>query len=189
MSTNKQLCIICFLLFSCLLQLTVELSFAQTRIVVIPFYKENNKPQTGIINHHYRRISGLINNQLVSQQFEVMNPFAIEWKENEFNELLKQSHKDSSFFCKEMCRKYSSDIAYILWMTMQESTTPDNFCKVNVILEGQGYDSASRDVGVYIAETLQTIHPDCALATLEAEKKIARLTGEQLAKMLQMNNL
>jgi len=174
-------------IFSLLLLINVTLSAAQTRIVVIPFYQENNDNQKDSVTHHYRRISGLINNQLVSHQFEVMNPFAIEWKEREFNELLKQSHKDAAFFCKEMCRKYSSDIAYVLWITNEQTTTPDEFCKVNVTLEGQGYDSASRDIGVYIAETLQTIHPDCNRAVFEAEKKIAALTGEQLSKMLQKN--
>jgi len=175
---------LCGFLSFCSLFISFSMATAQTRIVVIPFYEENNQLKKGDMNRHYRRISGFINNHLVSNEFEVINPFALNWKEDEFNVLLKRSRKDSAFFCKEMCRKYSTDIAYILWLDLKKITSPDNFCKVKVILEGQGYDSASRDVGVYIVENIQTINPDCYLAIIEAEKKVASLTGEKLANQL-----
>ena len=161
---------------------------AQTRIVVIPFYEENNNISEKILSRHYRRISGFINNHLVSHEFEVINPYAIKWKEKEFNGLLKRSRQDSAFFCKEMCRKYATDIACILWLDLKKTIGPDNFCKVKIILEGQGYDSASRDVGVYLTENIQTIHPDCDEAIITAEKKISIAAGQKLARQLQEKN-
>ncbi|KPA10216.1 conserved hypothetical protein, secreted [Candidatus Magnetomorum sp. HK-1] len=182
---NKKLCVLlCF----CSISLLFSMALAQTRIVVIPFYEENNQTTKDNMKRHYRRISGFINNHLVSKEFEVVNPFAVGWKEVEFNLLLKSSRNDSAFVCKEMCRKYSSDIAYILWIDLKKTITPDNFCKIKVSLEGQGYDSASRDVGVYIAENIQSISTDCDDAIIDSEKKIAILTGKKLVSQLQIKN-
>jgi len=159
----------------------------QTRIVVLPFYEESNELPKEDMKRHYRRISGFINNNLVSEAFEVINPFAVEWKENEYDLLIKRSRKESAFVCKEMCRKYSSDIAYIVWLDLKKTYTPDNFCKVNIVLEGQGYDSASRDVGVYMSETIQGIHINCDAAVIDAEKKLAIFMGKKLIAELNKN--
>ena len=70
---------------------------AQTRIVVIPLYTEEGREAKdgGRRTLHYRRAMGFIENQLVRHGFEVINPFAKDAGEAEYNRIMERAREDS----------------------------------------------------------------------------------------------
>ena len=157
-------------------------AMAQTRIVVLPFYTEEGRDakDARYAAKHYRRMMRFINNQLVRHGFEVINPFAKEGSEAEYNRVLQRAREDSLLAAKDMSKKYASEIVYIVWLSVNTEKTADGYCKAKASLDGEGYDSAGRDLGVGLFKTFIVTKRDCDEAIAEAEKEVGDLVGRKL---------
>jgi len=174
---------ISFLVAVLLLGMVVAKSaMAQTRIAVVPLYTEEGREagQGGSQTLHYRRAMGFIENQLVRHGFEVINPFAKDASEAEYNRVMERAREDSPLASREMCKKYAVDAAYIVWLSVQIKQTTEGFCKAKVRLDGQGYDSAGRSLGAHVSKTFKVTRHDCDDAIAEAEKEVGDLVGRRL---------
>jgi len=160
----------------------VAKAMAQTRIVVVPFYTEEGRDAKdyGYVTKHYRRMMRFINNQLVRHGFEVLNPFARETSEEEYNRVMQRAREDSPLAAKEVCKKYATEIAYIVWLTVKTQKTADGYCKAKASVDGEGYDSAGRDLGAGVYKSFIVTRRDCDNAIGEAEKEIGDLVGRKL---------
>ena len=152
------------------------------RIVVLPFYTEEgtDAKDAGYEARHYRRIAKFINNQLARHGFEVINPFAAELKEEEYNRYRERSREDSPLAAREMTRKYATDVAYIVWLDVTKRMTGDGYCKAQARVEGEGYDSGARDLGAGLIKTFKVTRRDCDDAIVEAEKEVSDIIGRTL---------
>jgi hypothetical protein len=152
------------------------------RIVVLPFYSEEGRDvkEGGDATLHYRRMMRFINNQLVRHDFEVINPFAHDSSEREYNRVMERAREDSSLAVQEMCKKYGTDAAYMAWLKVKVKKTDDGYCKASARLEGEGYDSAAHDLGVGVSKTFNVTKRDCDDAIMEAEKEVGDLVGRKL---------
>jgi len=157
-------------------------AIAQTRIVVIPLYTEEGREakEGGKSTLHYRRAMGFIENQLVRHGFEVINPFARDAGEEEYNRVMERSREDSPLACREMCKKYAVDAAYVVWLNVKIKKTSDGYCKASARLDGQGYDSAARSLGANVSKTFIVTRRDCDNAIAEVEKEVGDLVGRKL---------
>ncbi len=157
-------------------------AMAQTRIVVIPLYTEEGRDAADGGNQtlHYRRTMGFIENQLVRHGFEVINPFARDASEAEYNRIMERSREDSPLACQEMCKKYAVDAAYIVWLQVKIKRTVDGYCKAKARLDGQGYDSGARSLGANVSKTFKVTRRDCDDAISEVEKEVGDLVGRKL---------
>jgi len=157
-------------------------AMAQTRIVVIPLYTEEGREAKdgGSQTLHYRRAMGFIENQLVRHGFEVINPFAKDASEAEYNRVMERAREDSPLASKDMCKKYAVDVAYIVWLNVKVKRTSDGYCKANARLDGQGYDSAGRSLGANVSKTFKATRRDCDNAIAEVEKEVGDLVGRKL---------
>jgi len=149
-----------------------------TRIVIVPFYEEYGIHKA--YPRHYRRIVGFMSNQLVRHGFEVVNPWATALKEAEYNRYMERSRHDSPYAARELCKRYATDLAYIVWLRVNPQRTPDGLCRVKVRMEGEGYDSAGRDLGAAVSKTFVVTRRSCDDAVIEAEKEVADLVGRKL---------
>jgi hypothetical protein len=157
-------------------------AMAQTRIVVIPLYTEEGREAKdgGSRTLHYRRAMGFIENQLVRHGFEVVNPFAKDSSEAEYNRVMERAREDSVLASKEMCKKYAVDVAYIVWLIVKVKRTSDGYCKAKARFDGQGYDSAGRSLGANVSKTFKVTRRDCDDAVAEVEKEVGDLVGRKL---------
>lgn len=152
------------------------------RIVVLPFYSEEGQDTNdgGSATLHYRRMMRFINNQLVRHNFEVINPFAHDSSEREYNRVMERAREDSPLAVLEMCKKYGTDAAYISWLKVKVKKTDDGYCKASARLDGEGYDSAAHDLGVGVSKTFKVTRRDCDDAIAEVEKEVGDLVGRKL---------
>ncbi len=157
-------------------------AFAQTRIVVLPFYTEEGRDanEGGNATDHMRRVMRFINNQLVRHDFEVLNAFAKESSEREYNRVMERAREDSVLAAMEMTKKYGVDAAYIIWLEVKVRQTSDGYCKAKARLDGEGYDSGGRDLGVGVSKTFNVSKRDCDDAIAEVEKEVGDLVGRKL---------
>lgn len=152
------------------------------RVVVLPFYAEDGKDMKdgGDATLHYRRMMRFINNQLVRHNFEVINPFAADASDKEFNRVMQTSREDSSRASLEMCKRFGTDAAYISWLKVKIKKTDDGYCKASARLDGEGYDAAGHDLGVGMSKTFNVTKRDCDDAIAEVEKEVGDLVGRKL---------
>jgi len=174
-----------FIIFAALLILVSGMAttaLAQTRIVVLPFYSEEgaDAKEGGQATLHYRRMMRFINNNLSRHGFEVINPFAHDAGEGEFNRVMERAREDSTLACLEVCKKYGVDVVYITWLNVKRRTTDDGYCKTKARLDGEGYDSAGRDIGAGVSKTWNITKRDCDDAIAEVEKEIGDHVGMKL---------
>ncbi|MBW2215614.1 MAG: hypothetical protein JRF34_00220, partial [Deltaproteobacteria bacterium] len=150
------------------------------RIVVLPFYTEEgfDSSEGGDATLHYRRITRFINNQLARHGFEVINPFAREASEREYNRIMQRAREDSPLAAMEMCRKYATDVAYIVWLTVRQDV--NGKCRVSARIDGEGYDSAGRDLGAGVSKSFKETRNDCDDAIAEVEKNVGDVVGRTL---------
>lgn len=159
--------------------------WAQTdpiRIVVLPFYVEdgNDAKDGGVATLHYRRMMRFINNQLVRHNFEVVNPFAHDAAEKEFNRIQEMSRDGSALAVLEVCKKYGVDAAYISWLKVKIRKTEDGYCQAKARLDGEGYDAAGHDLGAGVSKTFMMTRKSCDDAIAEVEKEVGDLVGRKL---------
>ncbi len=172
--------LICGLVFGAFSASTATAS--RQRIVVLPFYVEQGRDarQGGNATLHFRRMLRFINNQLVRHDFEVINPFARDASEREFNRVMERAREDSPMAAMEVCKRYAVDAAYIVWLRVKIRQTPDGFCKAKARLDGEGYDSAGHDLGIGVSKTWVETARDCDDAIAECEKEVGDLVGRKL---------
>ena len=116
----------------------------RTRIVVLPFYVEEGRDAAASNSAmHYRRMMGFIQNRLVASGFEVIDPFAKDQLDKEYNRVMESAKEDSALACQEMCKKYGVDAAYIVWLRVKLDHTPDDYYKASAQVDGSGYDSGA----------------------------------------------
>ena len=153
-----------------------------TRIVVVPFYTEHGQrvADGGYEGRHYRRVSRYINNQFVRRGFEVINPSALEWTEREYNRLRERATVDSPLAAMELTRRFMVDVVYIVWLDVNTRVTDDGYCQARVQIEGEGYDSAARDIGAGLDRIFRRTRRDCDDAIVGAEK----LAGDEVGRLL-----
>lgn len=153
----------------------------KTRIVVLPFYSEEGvDAASGFGVEHYRRTMRFINNQLDRHDFEVINPFAKENIEREYDRVMERAREDSVLAVRELCEKYGVDVAYIVWLKVKVKHTPDGYYKASVILDGEGYDAAGHDLGAGVYETHNVTRRDRDEAIGLVEKWSGDLVGRKL---------
>lgn len=152
------------------------------RIVVLPFYNEEgtDTKEGGQVTNDYRRMMRFINNQLVRHDFEVINPFAHDASEREYNRVMERAREDSPLAALEMCKKYGTDAAYITWLSVKLKKTDDGYCKASARVDGEGYDSAAHDLGAGLSKTFKVSKRDCDDAIAEVEKEVGDLVGRKL---------
>lgn len=155
----------------------------RTRIVVLPFYVEQgNEAQTGSsdLGFHYRRMSGFIENHLVSHNFEVIDPFAKDSSEKELNRLMERTREDSALACRDICQRYGVDAVYIVWLKVKVKSTGDGYYKASAILDGKGYDSAGRSIGANVMKTFKETRKDFDEVVAVVEKEVGDVVGRTL---------
>lgn len=152
------------------------------RIGCIPFYTEAGQDVTegGSEGRHYRRVCRYINNQLVRAGFEVINPSAHEWTQAEYDRLRERAREDSSLAAMELTRRFMVDVVYLVWLEVETRVTDDGYCKARVQIEGEGYDSAARDIGAGLDRIFRRTRRDCDDAIVGAEK----LAGDEVGRLL-----
>ncbi len=165
-----------------LLLLAGQAFAAPVRIVVLPFYAEEgvDASRGGSAEEHYRRTMRFINNHLGRDGFEVINPFAKENIEREFDRVMERAREDSVLASRELCEKYGVDAAYIVWMKLKIKTTADGYKKATVILDGEGYDAGGRDLGAGLSEVYKVTRRDRDEAIVQVEKWVGDLVGRKL---------
>jgi len=173
---------IIFMLSLAFAMLASQVFAAPIRIVVLPFYAEEgiDASHGSWREEHYRRTMRFINNHLDRDGFEVVNPFAKENAEREFDRVMDRAREDSVLASREICEKYGVDAAYIVWMKVKIKTTSDGYKKVMVILDGEGYDAGGRDLGAGMSEVYKVTRRDRDEAIVQAEKWVGDLVGRNL---------
>jgi hypothetical protein len=152
------------------------------RIVVLPFYVEEgvDASKGGVLKTHYRRTMRQINNHLDRNDFEVINPFAKENIEKEYDHVAERAREDSVLAVREVCEKYGVDVAYIVWLNVKMRKTADGYYKATAIIDGEGYDAGGRDLGVGLTETYKVTRRDRDEAVVEVEKYAGDVVGQML---------
>jgi len=152
-----------------------------TRIVVLPFYSEEGRDVSDSDSAmHYRRMMGFIQNRLVDAGFEVIDPFAKDLAVKEYNRVMESARQDSALACRELCRKYAVDAAYIVTLKVRRELTPDHLYRASAQVDGTGYDSAGRSLGIAMFETFNETRRDADAAVGEVEKEVGDLIGNKL---------
>jgi hypothetical protein len=155
---------------------------AQQRIVILPYYVEKGWEATDSTAEqmHYRRMVGFVANQFVRQGFEVIDPFAADAKMDEYNRLMQRAKADSALVSREMCKRYATDAAYIMWLKVKVRKTEDGLWRASAIVDGQGYDSAARSLGAAVNKTFHVTKYDRDEAIVTVEKEIGDEVGRTL---------
>ncbi len=180
--SKKSIFTISLLTFCLLFGTFASVALAQQRIIVLPFYVEEGRDanQGGNATLHFRRMMRFINNQLVRHDFEVINPFAKDASEREFNRTMERAREDSPMASMEVCKRYGVDAAYIVWLRVKIRQTQDGFCKAKARLDGEGYDSAGHDLGIGVSKSWVETARDCDDAIAECEKEVGDVVGRKL---------
>ncbi len=155
----------------------------RTRIVVLPFYVEEGdavRTPGSDLSMHYRRMTGFIENQLVSHNFEVIDPFARDASEAELNNIMEKATEDSMLVSQNMCQRFAVDAVYIVWLRVKTQRTADGYVRANAIVDGKGYDSAGRSLGANVYKTFKITRRDFDEAVAMAEKEVGDTVGRTL---------
>lgn len=155
----------------------------RTRIAVLPFYVEQGRDaDTGYsdLGLHYRRMSGFIENHLVSHNFQVIDPFAKDASEKELNRVMEKAKQDSMLVATNMCQRYAVDAVYIVWLKVKAKKTSDGYWKASAMLDGKGYDSGGRSLGANVLKTFKVSRTDFDEAVAVVEKEVGDVVGRTL---------
>ncbi len=155
------------------------------RIAVLPFYVEQGQTASGDSNElgrHYRRLSGFITNQLVSQNFEVINPFARDASEEELSRIMGKAKQDSYLVSRDLCQRYGVDAVYIVWLKIKSKKTKDGHFIASAMVDGGGYDSGGRSLGANVLKTFRVKREDFDEAVAIAEKEVGDIVGQALTR-------
>ncbi len=155
------------------------------RIVVVPYYTEEltDVRDGGTKTKHYRRVSRYITNQFVRHGMEVINPTAAEYNEEENNRVNQRTRDNSPLAARALCKKYATDAAYVIWLKLKVRKSYNASGPVYeglAIVEGEGYDSAGRDLGAGLAKTWKLSRTDIDVLKVDIEKQVGDAVGRIL---------
>jgi hypothetical protein len=152
------------------------------KVVVVPSYTElgSDVRDGGNRTVHYRRVMRYINNQLVKHGFEVVNPTAAEYIEEEQNVQMQRSRQDSILSARALCKKYATDVAMVVWLKVKAERADRGLTRVKAILEGEGYDAAGMDLGIGLEKNWTVTANDKDDAIIKAEKDVGYEVGRVL---------
>jgi len=171
------------MLFSGLTFPQTTLAALKTRVVVVPFYKAQGRDmdlrERAV---HYRRINGFIQNYLVAGNFDVIDPFAKDLSDIEYNQVMERTIADSAMSSVNLCKRYAADAAFVVWLDIQIEKTPDGFHKARAIIDGSCYDSTGRSLGINVYKSFKVTRRNYDQAIGDVEKELGHLVGRQLAK-------
>ncbi len=175
------------ILFLTAVMVTIGVSSAsaklRTRIVVLPFYVEqgnNVETRYSDLGLHYRRMSGFIENHLVSHDFEVIDPFAKDSSEKDLSRIMERAREDYALACRDMANRFAVDAVYIVWLKVKAQKTGDGYWKASAILDGKGYDSGGRSLGANVLKTFKVTKRDFDEAVVIVEKEVGDVVGRIL---------
>ena len=152
------------------------------KVVVVPSYTELGADvrDGGGRTVHYRRVMRYINNQLVKHGFEVVNPTAAEYIEEEQNVQMQRSRQDSILNARALCKKYATDVAMVVWLKVKAERADRGLTRVKATLEGEGYDAAGMDLGIGLEKNWTVTANDKDDAIIKAEKDVGYEVGRVL---------
>lgn len=155
------------------------------RIVVVPYFTEEGTDvhDGGFKKDHYRRAMRYINNKLKQHGFDVVNPSAIEYQEEEYMRVGQMIREDSALASRSLCQKYGTDVAYVVWLKLKTKKVVDQgktMYKGIAILEGEGYDSAGGDMGAGLAKEWRLTRDDYDSLLVKIEKEVGYQVGRVL---------
>ena len=152
------------------------------KVVVVPSYTELGADvrDGGGRTVHYRRVMRYINNQLVKHGFEVVNPTAAEYIEEEQNVQMQRSRQDSILNARTLCKKYATDVAMVVWLKVKAERADRGLTRVKATLEGEGYDAAGMDLGIGLEKNWTVTANDKDDAIIKAEKDVGYEVGRVL---------
>ena len=163
----------------------VQAQAGPIRIAVVPYYTEEgyDARNGGCRTGHYRRVIRFVNNQLSRHGFEVINAVGHELKIEEYDRLSQRSRSDSQLNARSLAARYGTDAVYLLWLKVKlspEYNASGSLVRASVILEGEGYDSAGRDLGAGLSKSWTLTRRDRDQALVDAEKEVAYEVGRVL---------
>lgn len=152
------------------------------KVVVVPSYTElgSDVRDGGARTVHYRRVMRYINNQLSKHGFEVVNPTAAEYIEEEQNVQMQRSRQDSILSARALCKKYATDVAMVVWLKVKAERADRGLTRVKATLEGEGYDAAGMDLGIGLEKSWTVTANDKDDAIIKAEKDVGYEVGRVL---------
>ena len=157
----------------------------KTRIAILPFYVEQGAPadrEYKDMGLHYRRMSGFIENHLYDHDFDVVDPFARDAFEKEYDRVMERARRDSMTVATNLCQRYGTDAVYIVWLKVKTVRTEDGYVRATAVLDGKGYDSAGRSLGANILKTLKVSKRDFDAAVAMVEKEMGDEVGRTLTQ-------
>ena len=80
----------------------------------------------------------------------------------------------------ELTRRFTVDVVYLIWLDVETEVTDDGYCRARAQIEGEGYDSAARDIGAGLDRIFRMTRRDCDDAIIEVEK----LGGDEVGRIL-----
>ncbi len=164
----------------------MEAQASPIRIVVAPHFTEEGTDVRygGSRTEHYRRVMRYINNKLVQNGFEVVNPTASEYQEEEYNRMMQRARGDSVLASRTLCKKYGTDAAYVVWLKVKSKRIVESdgrrLYKGYAILEGEGYDSKGMDLGAGLAKNWTLTREDYDQMIIDVEKEVGYEVGRVL---------
>ena len=152
------------------------------RIVILPFYTEAGADVTdgGYEGRHYRRLSRYISSHFVRGGFEVVDPSAHEYTEEEYNRLRVRSRAEFPLAAMELTRRFRVDTLYLVWLDVDTRTLDEGYCQAKARVEVEGYDSGVRNFGVGPDQTFTRSRRECDDATVE----VVKLAGDEVGRLL-----
>ena len=155
------------------------------RIAVVPHYTEEGygAGNGGCRTGHYRRVTRFVNNQLSRHGFEVINAVGHELKIEEYDRISQRSRTDSQLNARSLAARYGVDAVYLLWLKVKlqrDGNASGSLVRASVILEGEGYDAAGRDLGAALSKSWTLTRTDRDQALVDAEKEVAYEVGRVL---------
>lgn len=145
----------------------VNHGLAQTRVVILSHIENDEgirKQKDAKVNS--RRIVRLISNQLNRRGFEVF--------------------RASSGQASTAARRYDADIAYEFWLSMRMHKV-DGLCRARANLEGEGYNSSGRSLGIGIDTTTKATQQYCDDAIRKVQKDVAAMVARKLIRVAKKN--
>jgi len=178
---NGKLLLTIFFFIQLLIPTLAQAQDGPLRIVVVPFFEESGAVPSAQAQAHYRRALRFINTQLARSGFEVINAFGAGYKEADYNRLMARARRDSAAAAMDLNRRFGTDLSYVVWLKVRTQRTQDGLCRAKARLEGEGYDSAGRDLGAGISDEISATAPSCEDAIVNAEIQLADRVGRTLA--------
>lgn len=155
----------------------------QTRIVVLPMFSVDGQhlSESGVVRSHYLTVMGPIENRLVqSGSFEVVDPLAAETGVKEYQRTLDTARSQTALAVRNVAQKYAVDLVYLVDLEVRVNEVEPGMYEAVTKVQGRGFDSANRNLGLNLDRTYRHSSEDRSLAVNEVEKE----AGRSIARIL-----